>query len=118
MLQTIVVVTILTTIFLLFFFAALIFGGTPGYRINRKQVLDLLGFAQKGTLSFERWYEFLNMPITTDEQLELVRIKCIEFEEKYGLGRNNRRGFLFDNGGLSKLGDLIDFVKDHDQVDF
>ena len=72
---------------------------------NVQKILQEVVAAQ---CDIDGWTYFLSMPITNNPEFEKIRITLIGYNEKYGLDRQNRRGFLLADEGIKKVSVILD----------
>ena len=80
---------------------------TPHYQVDRAQAIQLLEWMILGQASENDWRVFCDYPIRHNDQLELVRQRCLEIEEDHYIG-DTRAGHLLDREGLEQLRELLD----------
>ncbi len=64
---------------------AMIFGKSPVYQPSQQDIQELLTSLIDGQLTDTKWQFFLGMPIRHDEQLEQLRLKCVDAQATQSL---------------------------------
>jgi hypothetical protein len=97
----------------------LIFGGTlllffwarsQRYRLNRDSVIRLLELVLVGQATDNDWRLFSALPLHHSPELQVVRARCLEIEEREYKG-DHRSGFLFSQQGLAELKVILEELK-------
>ena len=78
----------------------------PGYRLERRNVIQLLEMVVEGRASENDWRVFVGVPLRHDPYLEQVRQQCMDIEERTYMGKR-RSGALFSESGLDELRALL-----------
>lgn len=86
---------------------------TPRYRIERSNVIALLELVLKGEATENDWRVFASVPLGHDPELDRVRNRCLDIEEREYLGARPP-GFLFREQGLEELQELLDQLRARD----
>lgn len=97
-----------TTIILIIIFLGLVYLKAPVYRLNKGNLIQLFELALAGDATERDWDVFLEMPIRYDDQLEQIRLECIELTEKEAATINSK-GRLYLNE--KARGSLAAFIK-------
>jgi len=79
---------------------------TPSYRLQREQVETLLQMVLAGSAKENDWMVFTAVPLAHNPELESVRLRCLEIEEKYYLG-HTASGHLLSREGLAAVAELL-----------
>ena len=104
---TFFVVLIVTLLVMLLVGAAIFFGRAPTYHVTQQQMQSILLQVVEGRCELEQWMDLLSMPIRHDADLEAMRLKLIEYNERYGLQRQNHAGFLLNETGVAIIRDIL-----------
>jgi hypothetical protein len=82
---------------------------TPRYRLRRENVILLLEMVLDGRAREKDWNVFVGIPIRYDSELEDIRLRCIEIEQRELIGdvTAGRRRHLFTRKGLEELRALL-----------
>jgi hypothetical protein len=106
------------TLTILIFFAVLVvlvWVRTPRYRIERANVIALLELVVAGRATENDWRVFAAVPLRHDLQLDEIRERCLDIEEREYVGHGHSR-FLFSQQGLRELQEILELLK-QDQLD-
>ena len=101
-----VVIFMVTSLILLSLACALYFGRPPIYLVTREQALGMLEGLLEGTLPEMKWLVFIGHAITTDPELNEIRLQCNQIELAAEQGKsiaysaNSKR---YDNAGLEQI---------------
>lgn len=79
---------------------------TPRYRLQREQVIRLLELVQDERATAADWTVFTGIPLRHDPELEALRLRCLDIEERYGEPRNSGR--LFPPAAMQELKALLE----------
>lgn len=102
-----VAVFVLTLFIFLGVVGVLLWVKTPRYQMQQADVVTLLRSVLVGQASENDWAIFLASSFRHNLELELVRERCAEIDEKEYLG-HSRSGFLFSQEGLMQLRKLLE----------
>ena len=95
---------------LVFYFFYKFRSSMPYYRVDRSYCCFLLQHAITGDLPCTDWYLFIGAVNLTSEELEVLRLACIEIDEDYSKESvmvNGRMCMRFSAGGKRELGVLL-----------
>jgi hypothetical protein len=96
-----------------------IFGGTlflfywarsQRYRLTRRHVIRLLEMVLSGEATDNDWRLFSALPLHHNPELDAVRGRCLEIEEREYVGKR-RSGLLFSEQGLSEIRDILEELR-------
>lgn len=79
---------------------------TPRYRLSRQNVIALLKLILEGRATEHDWRLFSALPLRHDPQLDAVRSRCLEIEDREYVG-GRKGGYLFSDRGLAELRDIL-----------
>lgn len=88
----------------------LIWARPPRYRIERHNVITLLEMVLSGRASENDWQVFAAVPLRHDLQLNEIRERCMDIEEREYIGAG-RSVFLFSQQGLGELRNVLEDLK-------
>ncbi|MFT7224066.1 MAG: hypothetical protein ACI82Z_001615 [Cellvibrionaceae bacterium] len=83
-------------------FALFLWLKNPWYRVDAERMLRVIELVLTGQATINHWYATFGMTIRHNSELELIRLRCIEVEEKH-LIDNDNSGYLFEKAGLDTL---------------
>lgn len=84
----------------------LIWARSSRSRLHRENVIRLLELVLIGRATEQDWRLFSALSLRHNPQLELVRARCLDIEEREYLKHNN--GILFTQRGLAELREILD----------
>src|SRR5690606_4291780 len=102
---------VLTILIFIAVLVVLIWVRTPRYRIQRRNVIALLELVLSGQASENDWRVFAAIPLRHNPELEEIRERCMDIEEREYIGPG-RNGFLFTQKGLNELREILQSLKD------
>jgi hypothetical protein len=79
---------------------------TPYYRVDIDRIIHLLEMVLTGQATDNDWQMTVGMTIRHQPELEALRQKCLEIEEKYYIG-DAKPPYLFSAKGLAELEKLL-----------
>lgn len=98
--------------------AGLLFGRPPVYRPERDYVLTLLQGIETRTTTESAWSLFIHTPISHDDELEVFRLRCYQFDQgdiRQTVSRPGINGYLYDTEGRAYIRevakDLDSFIR-------
>lgn len=97
---------VLTVVIFVIVLVLLLWVRTPRYRIERSNVVALLQLVVEGRASENDWRVFVAVPLRHDLQLEAIRERCMDIEEREYIGPS-RSGYLFSSRGLAELQEIL-----------
>lgn len=71
-----------TTFVLLLIFLGLVYLKAPVYRLTKSNFIRLFELVLAGEANESDWDVFLEVPIRYDDELEGIRLKCVELTER------------------------------------
>ncbi|OPX56174.1 hypothetical protein SAMN02745127_00737 [Oceanospirillum multiglobuliferum] len=86
------------------------FSHPPKFHNERSDFIQLIEQTLTGQAEYEQWSAVIHIPIRHDPALESIRIRCIEIERLFYLGREASLGHadkMFSALGLRKLEDIL-----------
>ena len=86
---------------------------TPYYRVTPERMIHVLEMVLTGQATENDWQITFGMTIRHNQELELLRQKCIEIEEKYYIDSSNS-AYLFSSDGLIQLKAILKTLKNND----
>lgn len=92
------------------FFKFLNWKTAQSYNPSRDEVEDKLSRVLNGTMSWEEWDDFVCIPITHDDELEIIRNQCAEMtgNEFYDCENiEEQKVWIFNDQGLVKVRELL-----------
>jgi hypothetical protein len=97
--------------FVIFFgvLVALIWTRSSRYLLRRENVISLLELVIAGRATEQDWRLFSAVSLRHNPQLEHVRARCLDIEEREYRYRSN--GILFSQRGLAELEDILEELK-------
>jgi hypothetical protein len=105
--------------FLTLVLTIIIFGGTlflfywarsQRYRLNRRDVIRLLEMVLSGQATDNDWRLFSALPLHHNPELDAVRDRCLEIEEREYVGKR-KSGLLFSEQGLSEIREVLEELR-------
>jgi len=93
-----------TFIFLLIFLLIFIRTGSPVYRLEKKNVVELLELVLDGSATNNDWEVFLGLPIRHNEVLETVRLRCQTINNNEQVDNST---FLLTEKGVGEIKKLL-----------
>lgn len=88
---------LITFLLLLAIFGFLAFLRRPFYQINETNLSQLFDLVLAGEASVDDWNVFIEMPIRYNDELESIRLKCVEITERFSV-RDKYRFLLSEEG--------------------
>lgn len=73
---------------------------TPWYRVDAQKMLTTIERVLTGQASENQWAMTFSMTIRHDPELEMIRQRCCEIEERYAVSQGD---YLFNREGLHAL---------------
>lgn len=95
--------------------AVLMWVRTPRYRIQKHNVIVLLKLVLSGRASENDWRVFAAVPLRHDPQLDAIRERCMDIEEREYLGPGISP-FLFSEQGLIELKEVLNTLEQSDSL--
>ncbi|MCX4029014.1 hypothetical protein H0A36_05220 [Endozoicomonas sp. SM1973] len=80
---------------------------TPRYRIERARVKTLFFDIVNGEASEEDWQVFISIPIYNDAQLETIRIRCLQLDEKEFIGGTESSPFFLTETAIDEIRQML-----------
>ncbi|MFT7491017.1 MAG: hypothetical protein ACI80S_000599 [Pseudohongiellaceae bacterium] len=80
---------------------------TPYYRVDGDRILKVLEMTLTGQATDNAWHTTFGMIIRHSPELEEIRQRCIDIEDKYFVGENTST-YLFSSTGLHALKEIRD----------
>jgi len=108
--MTIVFTILLASILVIFWFAAFRWLKTPYYRVDQNKMIKTLEMVLTGQATENQWFTVFGIPMRHSLELEDIRQRCLEIEEKHYIGRNSSP-HLFNATGLGKLKNILAELK-------
>ena len=102
----------LTFLLVLFAFVFFIKISPPVYRLEKKNVVNLLKLVVDGQATENDWEVFLGVPIVHNEQLESIRRRCQEISEREYIGgrvgvHTGSQGHLLTEKGIEEVREIL-----------
>lgn len=79
---------------------ALVFGSAPVYRPTDESIQTLMTSLLEGEVDAQQWQFFLDMPIRHDDELEQLRLDCVQMQQQYGRRPRQGKARLDDAGQI------------------
>lgn len=83
------------------------------YRLSRRDVIRLLELVLSGQATDNDWRLFSALPLHHNPELNAVRGRCLDIEEREYVGRR-RSGFLFSEKGLAEIQEILEELRSAD----
>jgi|SRR5690606_11622850 hypothetical protein len=83
------------------------------YRLSRRDVIRLLELVLSGQATDNDWRLFSALPLHHNPELNAVRGRCLDIEEREYVGRR-RSGFLFSEKGLVEIQEILEELRSAD----
>ncbi len=106
---------VLTILIFIVVLVALVWVRTPRYRIEPHNVIALLELVLNGQASENDWRVFAAIPLRHNPELEEIRERCMDIEEREYIGPG-RNGFLFTQDGLNELREILLTLKEREKA--
>jgi len=88
---------LITTLALLVIFIGLVYLKAPVYRLDKNNLVSLFELALAGEATESDWDVFLEVPIRYDDELEKIRLECVELTEKEAAFVDSKRRLCLDD---------------------
>lgn len=109
--KSVLATLVLTILIFVTVLVVLMWVRTPRYRIQRHNVITLLELVLSGQASENDWRVFEALPLRHNPELDEIRNRCMEIEEREYIGPG-RSGFLFSQQGLDELRELLQSLQE------
>lgn len=97
-----------TTIVLLIIFLGLVYLKAPVYRLEKPNLIRLFELALAGEATESDWDVFLEIPIRYDEELEAIRVECVELTENGDAAINSQGKLLLSDQARELLAGFVE----------
>lgn len=86
---------------------------TPMYRLQKENVISFLELVVSGQATESDWSVFTSISIRNNEELEAIRLRCLELEETEYIGHTGkeRADYLLTRKGIAELEELLNTLK-------
>ncbi len=98
------ITVLLVTVLMAVVFTVLMLARTPRYRLEAKDLIELLRRTLANEATADEWNLKTSVPFRHDEQLEAARQHCLEIESEFWQGGEK----LFRRDGLVELRTVLD----------
>lgn len=82
----------------------------PKFHHERLDFVQLLQYVLTGQASYEQWSAIVHLPIKHDPALEAIRLRCIDIEQQFYMGKDAYLGHadkMFAPLGLQLLEEIL-----------
>lgn len=98
---------IVTTLFMLIIFTGLLCLKSPLYRLSKRNLIHLFELAVAGKATESDWDVFIEVPIGYDDELEGIRLECVNLTEEKAVFVDSRKRLVVNDLAIGVLVGLI-----------